>query len=65
MPERTTRASGADGQITPPRPEGRRRQATKRSLYLRSTIWGAVTLSLIVFLGWFIFWANEAGGMLP
>lgn len=65
MLERTTRAPGANGEATPPRPDGRRTQATKRSLYFRSMIWGAVALFLIAFLGWFIFWSNETGGMLP
>jgi hypothetical protein len=60
MMERSTRVPAAA-----PRPDGRRRQATKRSLYMRSTLWGGLTFALIGFLAWFIVWANEAGGMLP
>jgi hypothetical protein len=60
MMERTTRAPAAT-----PRPDGRRTQATKRSLYMRSALWGGLSLALIAFLAWFIVWANEAGSMLP
>jgi hypothetical protein len=65
MLERTTRPPGAARQGPPPRPNGRQTQATQSSLRLRSTLWGSVTLVLIGFLGWLIFWANETGAMLP
>lgn len=76
MMERSTRASPAratDARQTSShrapepalRPDDRRTQATKRSLSMRSTLWGALTLVLIAFLAWFVFWANETGGMLP
>lgn len=60
MMERSTHAPAAA-----PRPDGRRTQAMKRSLFWRSALWGGLTLILIAFLAWFIVGANEAGGMLP
>lgn len=71
MAERSTRASASREPSSPespdaaPRPDGRERQATKRSMSMRRTLWGSLTLVLIAFLAWFVFWANEAGGMLP
>jgi len=65
MLERTNVAPGQADRNSGPRPDGRRRQTTRRSLYLRSAVWGAVTLALIAFLGWVIVWTNEAGSMLP
>ncbi|HSP24629.1 MAG TPA: hypothetical protein VLQ65_05600 [Saliniramus sp.] len=60
MMERPTHAPASNA-----RHDGRRTRTTKRSLHMRSTLWGGLTLALIAFLAWFVVWANEAGGMLP